>query len=229
MLRLPRPVACALASLGCAAAIGCTGDVETPTYDFGLFPEVAHSGFNPKASFKVMFGTGATDPSWSIADPSIATIAPSPPPKVSGATVSSMSFALVTATKAGETTITMTSGGRTLTARLVIKAYSDEDLAAGKARYEDASTDPARAPCASCHAKEGGVDHSPLKMAGFDDPTIVEVIQKATYPASSTGRSATSAFAPRGPLEFTGHTWNLSEPEKSGILAHLRSLPLGGL
>ncbi|MBX3224095.1 MAG: hypothetical protein KF795_26505 [Labilithrix sp.] len=210
-------------------AVGCTDDVETPIYEFGLFPEVAHTGFNPNATFKVMFGTGASDPKWSIDDPSIATIAPSAPPKVPRATVKSSSFALVTATKAGETTVTMTSGGKTLTARLVVKAYTDDQLAAGKARYDTESTDPVRKSCASCHAKEGGVDHSPLKMAGFDDATVLNVIQEATYPASGTTRSATSAFAPTGPMEFTGHKWNLTEPEKDGILAHLRSLPLGGL
>jgi hypothetical protein len=111
----------------------------------------------------------------------------------------------------------------------MVKAYTDEQLAAGKARYETASSDPSRPPCASCHAKPGGVDHSPLKMAGFDDATILGVIQNATYPPSPTGQSTTSAFAPAGPLSFKGHTWNLTDPEKDGILAHLRSLPLGGL
>ena len=64
-------------------------------------------------------------------------------------------------------------------------------------------------------------------MAGFDDPTILGVIQNATYPASATGGSTTSPYGPKGPLSFTGHKWNLTDPERDGILAHLRSLPLG--
>ena len=89
---------------------------------------------------------------------------------------------------------------------------------------------PNRQPCAACHAKADGVDHSPLKMAGFDDPTILTVIQEATYPASATGGSTTSAFAPKGPLtKYPNHRWNLTDPEKDAILAHLRSLPLGGV
>lgn len=226
-------------SLALAGAItivetgGCSADdVENPTLQVGLFPHVAHTGWNATApgKFRVTFATGAPDPQWSIADPSIATIGPSPAhPTITGTNVKDLKFALVTATKAGETTISMTSRGKTLTAQLVVKPYTDEQLRLGKARYEDASSDPARPPCASCHAKAGGVDHSPLKMAGFDDPTILGVIQDATYPASPSGQSTTSAFAPAGPLKFNGHKWNLTDPEKEGILAHLRSLPLGGI
>lgn len=215
-----------------AACSTLTDDVETPTYDVGLFPKIAHSGFNPKATFKVMFATSAPDPTWSISDPSIATFAPSAPPKIEGTNVNDLRFILVTTTKAGEATITMRSGTTVLTAQLQVKAYTDEQLAAGKARYEAPSADPARAPCASCHQKPGGVDHSPLKMAGFDDETILGVIQKATYPASTTGQSSstTSAFAPKGPLtKFPEHKWNIADNERDGILAHLRSLPLGGV
>jgi hypothetical protein len=212
------------------AGAGCSpDDVETPSYAAGLFPRLAHSGFNKNASFRVMFATSAPDPQWSVGDPTMATITPSAPPTIAGTSVKDLHFALVTATRGGETTVSATSRGATLTARLVIKEYTDEQLNLGKARYTTASPDPTRQPCASCHTKEGGVDHSPLKMAGFDDATIVGVIQNATYPATPTGQSTTSAFSPKGPLKFAGHKWNLSDGEKDGVLAHLRSLPLGGL
>jgi hypothetical protein len=215
--------------LALSSAGGCSPSVETPTYEYGIFPRVAYSGFNAKATYRVMFATSAPDPQWTVADPSLATIVPSPPPTVAGTDVKSLNFALVTTTKPGTSAVRMTSGSTVLTAQLVVKAYTDEQLVLGKARYETASTDPLRPPCASCHAKPGGVDHSPLKMAGFDDATILGVIQNATYPASPTGQSTTSAFVPAGPLTFKGHTWNLTDPEKDGILAHLRSLALGGL
>jgi len=221
-----------LVGLGLVAvfAAGCsTDDVESPTYEVGLFPDVAHSGFNSKGTFKVMFATSATDPQWSISDPSIATLAPSAPPTIPGTSVKDLRFVLVTTLKAGDATITMRSGATVLTSQLKVKAYTDEQFDAGKTRYEAASPDPPRAPCASCHQKPGGVDHSPLKMAGFDDATILGVIQFATYPASPTGQATTSAFAPKGPLKFAEHKWNLSDVEKEGILAHLRSLPLGGV
>jgi hypothetical protein len=234
MLRFLRASVIIILAAGLAA--GCstlTDDVETPTYDVGLFPKVAHSGFNPKATFKVMFATSAPDPQWSISDPSLATFAPSAAPKIEGTNVSDLKFILVTTTKAGDATITMRSGTTVLTAQLQVKAYTDEHLTVGKARYETASPDPARPPCASCHQKPGGVDHSPLKMAGFDDQTILGVIQEATYPASATGSqssSTTSAFAPKGPLtKLPSHKWNISDIEKDGILSHLRSLPLGGV
>lgn len=209
---------------GCSAA-----DVATPTYAAGLFPHVAHSGFNKNASFRVLFATNAPDAQWLLGDPTVATLAPSAPPTVAGTNVKGLYFALVTTTKVGETNVSVTAGGATVTVRLVVKEYTDDQLKVGKARYEAASTDPARPPCASCHTKAGGVDHSPLKMAGFDDATILGVIENATYPVSPTGQATTSGFSPTGPLKFTGHKWNLSDAEKDGILAHLRSLPLGGL
>jgi hypothetical protein len=226
MLRFGTTLALALAA--CVAS--CKPDeVVTPTYESGLFPKVAHSGFNSTASFKVMFATNERNPRWTVADPSIATIAPSQAPVIPGLDTKDLSFALVTTTKAGETNVTATSGGTTLTAHLSVRDYTTEQLAVGKARYETPSDDPARKPCASCHAKEGGVDHSPLKMAGFDDATILGVIQQATYPPTPTGQSTTSLYAPKGPLKFTDHKWNLTDPEKDGILAHLRSLRLTGL
>src|SRR5512144_186136 len=95
-----------------AGAVSCgPADVETPTYASGLFPKVAHTGFNANASFKVMFATNERSPRWTVADPSIATIAPSPAPIIAGLDTKDLSFALVTTTKAGETTVTATSGG----------------------------------------------------------------------------------------------------------------------
>jgi hypothetical protein len=231
-----RSAALVVVLAGAAAVLGgvsCSSDAPSDSassYATGLFPLVAHSGFNEHATFRALFSTSAVNPRWSVADPKMATVAPSGPPANATAAMKSLSYALVTMTSAGETTVTAAAAdGTTVTARLVIVPYSDGDLAVGKARYETPSMDPARQPCASCHAAAAGVDHSPLKMAGFDDPTILGVIQNATYPASTAGQRTTSDYSPRGPLMFTGHKWNLSDPEKTGILAHLRSLPLGGL
>jgi hypothetical protein len=213
------------------AVVGCSigsSDVDETTYTYGLFPQTAHSGFNDKAKFRVVFATSAPDPKWSVEDASIATIERIERPK-NATTALNISFALATMTKSGETTVTVTSGDTKLSSRLVVKAYSDADIAAGKARYEVGGTEPNRVPCASCHQKPDGVDHSPLKMAGFDDDIILGVVQNATYPPSSTGRAVSSDYAPRGPLSFAEHKWNLTDAEKVGVLAHLRSLPLGGL
>ena len=221
----------ALVAVALGLAVACAPDVDsTPVYDYGLFPSVAHSGFNATATFKVMFATSAPDPRWTVDDPSIATIVPSDPPILKNVNTKGLEFALATMTKAGTTTVTMTSGDTVLTSELDVTAYSNDQLAIGKARYEvGTAADATRTPCKNCHQQEGGVDHSPLKMAGFDDPTVLGVIQNATYPDVATGGSTTSAFSPRGPLSFTGHKWNLTEPEKEGILSYLRSLPLGTL
>lgn len=213
-------------------AAGCSiggDDVDGDARSYGLFPAVAHSGHNARGSFRVLFATSAPSPQWSVADASIATIAPAAAPKGTEKGVRDLSYALATMTKAGETTVNVRSGDTTLSSKLVVRAYSDADLDAGKARYETGPPDGDRRPCASCHAKPDGVDHSPLKMAGFDDDVILGVIQNATYPASPSGRSVASDYAPQGPLEFKDHKWNLTDQEKVGVLAHLRSLPLGGL
>lgn len=220
------------AALLAAGALSCTpAPLDNPTFDVAVFPNVAYSGYNPGATFKVMVSTGATSPKWSVDDPSIASIAPSPPPSIPGTDVTGLQFALLTMAKPGETTIRMAAGDQVVLSKLIVKGYTDAELAAGKARYMNASPDAARTPCIQCHAREGGVgvDHSPLKMGGFDSPAILGVIEAATYPASPTGQSITSSFAPKGPLSFSQHRWNLSETEKEGIVAYLRSLPLGGL
>jgi hypothetical protein len=204
-------------------------DVDGDVTAHGLFPAVAHSGHNAQGSFRVLFATSVPNPQWSVADSSIATIAPAAAPRGTEKGVRDLSYALATMVKAGDTTVTVRSGETTLTSKLVVKAYSDADVAAGKARYEAGGPEPDRVACASCHAKPDGVDHSPLKMAGFDDAIILGVIEQATYPPSTTGRAVASDYAPKGPLGFTGHKWNLTGDEKAGVLAHLRSLPLGGL
>jgi hypothetical protein len=214
---------------------GCTDSVGAPVLEYGLFPKVAYSGFNSTATFKVMYATSAPNPTWTIDDPTIATIAPHDPPTIQGVSTKGLRFALVTTLKAGNANVTMTANGQRLTAQLQVKAYSNDDVTIGTKRYEnpDPPNDATRPSCASCHQKPGGVDHSPLKMAGFDDPTILGVIQDGTYPANATGQSTTSDFAPTGPLTNlpagVTHHWNLTDPEKTGILAHLRSLPLGGI
>jgi hypothetical protein len=211
---------------------GCSlgsGDVDGDVTAHGLFPAVAHSGHNPQGSFRVLFATSAPNPQWSVGDASIARVAPAAAPRGTEKGVRDLSYALATMTKAGETTVTVRSGETTLTSKLVVKAYSDADVAAGKARYETGGPEANRVACASCHATADGVDHSPLKMAGFEDAVVLGVIENATYPASTTGRAVASDYAPKGPLELEAHKWNLSDQERVGVLAHLRSLPLGGL
>ena len=223
-----RAVALVVGLFAAACSLG-GDDVDGAVTAPGLFPSIAHSGHNAQGSFRVLFATSAPNPQWSVGDASIATIAPTNAPRGTEKGVRDLSYALATMTKAGETTVTVRSGDTTLTSKLIVKAYSDADIAAGKARYEAGGPEPNRQACASCHAKPDGVDHSPLKMAGFDDAVILGVIQEATYPPSTTGRAVASDYAPKGPLGLTTHKWNLTDQEKVGVLAHLRSLPLGGL
>nr|MBA3819996.1 hypothetical protein [Deltaproteobacteria bacterium] len=79
------------------------------------------------------------------------------------------------------------------------------------ARYH-APTDagPERLACASCHAIEGGADHSPLVAALFTDAELTSVIMTGLFPA--------------GMVLDIEHTWALTESERAGVAPYLRSL-----
>ena len=211
------------------ASGACTSPaIDDTSLAVGMYPRTAYSGYNANATFTVLFSTNAADAHWSLTDPSIATIEPTTPPVVAGVDINSLYYVKLTMKKAGTTKVMLDAQGTTMSADLIVKAYADDQLALGKARYEVGTpADGNRPPCAGCHQKAGGVDHSPLKMAGFDDTTILGVIQNATYSANSSGTSSNGAYSPRGPLSFTGHKWNLTDAEKDAIVCYLRSLPLG--
>ena len=84
-----------------------------------------------------------------------------------------------------------------------------------------------RPACASCHQKPGSVDHSPRKMAGFDDPTILGgVIQNAVYPEKTGAARPRALMRPRAAL-LHGPQVEPPTREERHPHAHLRSLPLG--
>ena len=98
MSRLGLAVLTALA----VVAVACqTDDVEKPTYEFGLFPKTAHTGFSASTQFNVLYATSAPIPDWSIDDPSIAKIVETTPPSIPGVNVKNLLFALVTPLKPG--------------------------------------------------------------------------------------------------------------------------------
>ncbi|MFW7377579.1 MAG: c-type cytochrome [Oligoflexus sp.] len=114
---------------------------------------------------------------------------------------------------AGSTSITLKFGETSSSLTAEIAAYTPEQLAAGAERYNNAVAGDTPSPsCASCHAAENGVDHSPYFMAQFTDAGILSTIE--------TGINSDDDYQTSAPHQMTFS----SEEQKNGIVAYLRSL-----
>lgn len=202
-----------------------------------LFPPAVHSGHDGVHEFRVPVSTdltnhidGAVD--WSIGDGAIASIEGVEPP--SGHPSSRGSWAMITATGSGETSVSGTIGAYTVSSPLLVADYTSEQVQAGETRYHTAGSDD-RAACASCHQQAGGADHTPTEMAFHDDAALLSVVTAGRYPdrcltdegEECTCDTADCSLVP-GYVLSVDHTWNLTEQEADGIVPYLRSLPPSG-
>ncbi len=193
-----------------------TDDLEMKDF---LMPDLINTGFTGGAEvFKVPLFTDLTGTlTWEIADPSIAEITPVQPPadyaeyKKQEPNAPDLQFAMLTTKKAGASTVIVSGGGKTAEAQLTVKTYTSAAYAVGQARYKNAGTD-ARQPCAGCHEKPDGADHSPSWLAFFDDEDVLSAIQTGVYAVD------------KYEVNDGNHKWNLTEEEKGGIMAYLRGL-----
>jgi hypothetical protein len=178
-----------------------------------IFPERIHSGFGGATIFRVPIATTlkGADLAWMVADPAIATIAAAAAPNDSELYDEDLpSWAILTTKKAGTTRVMASAGGKTSTADVIVTAYAPAQMAAGKARYTTAGAAD-RVACASCHEKADGADHSPTRLAAYDDANVVSAITTAKYGDGY-------------PLGLKTHKWALTDAEKTGIMGYLRSL-----
>ena len=143
--------------------------------------------------------------------------------------------AILTTKGAGEVTITGTAGGLKGTAKLTITKYTPEQWEAGKVRYTEGERfvipqiDPCnprppsiskRLACTNCHGVTGSladIEHTPEQTGGYSDEDLVNIFTKATKPEGVEMR-----ILPERVWKFF-HTWEVTETEKAGILAYLRS------
>jgi len=213
-----------LTTLGCgsgpppAAApdAGSGGDDDAlpppPGGEDYVYPDIAHTGFDGTHTFKVPISTNLTGTvTWEVADPSIADVAATAtPPEYEdyGET-----WAMVTSKKAGTTQVTAVSGGKRISAMLIVAAYTPADVTAGETRYNtpENPTGAQRTACISCHGLANGVDHSPVRMSYFADDEILQAITTGEYPDGYV-------------LHGVNHAWNVSAAEAKGIVPYLRSL-----
>ena len=191
---------------------------ETPEgSDVDVFPTRVFSGFDGANTYKVP--VVVNDPSgrvtWSISDPSIATLTPS------GTNDGTL---MITTKRAGEARIKATVGGVSAEVPLRVYAYTQQQYAAGKQRYEN-SADADNPACSTCHG--GGPNHSPSEIGRDPDDDIVTMIVTGIDPESNPSEPARIAdrteFA--GILRGKTHEWKVTETEKKGLVAYIRALP----
>ena len=198
-----------------------------------VFPAVVHTGHDGAHPFRVPVSTDLSnqvegEDTWTTGDPSIATVEPVATP--AGHPAARGVWAMLTAAGAGETTVSATIAGYTVTAEVLVAAYSSDQVAAGDARYHTEGADDRRA-CASCHEAEGGADHTPTEMAYHDDAALLVVVTEGHYPDQCLTDEGEPCSCGSGGCELVpgyvlsvDHSWNLTESEAAGIVPYLRSL-----
>jgi hypothetical protein len=165
-----------------------------------ILPKKIYSGFDGVAVYRApILARGGTDLTWSVADPSLAQLMP----EAGGTQL------MILTLKAGTTRLTVSGNGKSATADLIITQYTPTQRATGEARYGTAQGgDPA---CASCHAGFTGPDHTPTLLEVDSDAQIVNTF-------------LTGIDAEGNPIPTARHAWNVTEPQKLGLVAYMRSL-----
>lgn len=176
-----------------------------------VFPGKVYTGFDGVNTYRapvIVYPPPTGTVTWSVADPTIASFV------MEGAN------ATFTAKKAGDTTITVTVGGKSASAPLKVYAYTKAQYDAGAARYMTAA-DPMNPACVMCHGAGKGPDHTPTEVDADTDEEIQHTFTTGTDPEGRKIKDI-SEFADL--LKGYEHTWKITDTEKVGLVAYLRAL-----
>ena len=149
---------------------------------------------------------------WKVGDDTLAKLTPS----------SDGGELMIEAKKAGDTTITATSGGKTVTAPLKIYAYTAAQYTAGQTRYMKGPDDKNPA-CVNCHGPGKGPDHTPTELDADSDDAVINTFLTGKDPE---GRPVGEDM-PDLLVGYT-HMWKVTESEKSALAAYMRALTPNG-
>lgn len=151
--------------------------------------------------------------------------------------------AMVTVKREGNVLITGALNGDTGTIGLAITKYSEALWRVGEARYTKdtpalVSLDGGiplgpvatvstfgRSPdgaCLTCHSQKAitlRIEDTPMQTSGFSDQELITIITMGKRPDSSLKPEPTSGFW------GTSHSWNVTDEEKQGLVAYLRTKP----
>ena len=169
-----------------------------------ILPNKIYSGYDGVAIYHApIIARGGTGLTWSVADPSLVQLTPDAGDPNGGEL-------MIVTHKAGATTLTVRDGsGHSATAELIITSYTPAQRALGESRYGmDQAGDPA---CASCHAGFTGPDHTPTLLEVFTDAQIINTFLTGIDPHGNA-------------IPTARHNWNVTEPQKLGLVAYMRSL-----
>jgi cytochrome c553 len=207
--------------LGCGSDAG--GDEAGGSSDaLEVFPPKLYSGFDGTNAYKVpVIAHGATGKvTWKVSDESVASLTPSG--------TNSENVTLLTK-KAGSIVLTATAGGKSSTATLTVVAYTAAQHEAGAKRYMT-MPDEMNPPCVTCHGAERGSNrpnHTPTEL---DADTDAEIQKTFTSGVDPEGRRIVDMKEFSDLLTSKGYThmWKVTDEEKIGLMAYLRSLePIG--
>ncbi|HEY0707600.1 MAG TPA: hypothetical protein VGG33_12435 [Polyangia bacterium] len=210
------------AVLGLSAA-GCGGDDAAPPPEGAgfkiIFDKVftAHDGTH---TFKVPVTVpGVKGIKWSISNSAIAEIeAYEDDPSATG------SDAMIIAKAPGTVTVRAHLGNVSDAIETTITGVTPSTWELGRARYQEGpkirnDVPMANAACTNCHgANRSDVEHTPAQIGGYTDQELITIFTQGMKPAGVKNRVV--------PVEQWSpvHRWQMSEEEKLGIVAYLRSL-----
>jgi len=209
-------LACACSSSDSSGDSGGGGpgpDPSDSTPDFQVQPTEVYSGFDGTNTFHMPFAAygAGSDLKSAVADSSVVSIEPT---TFQGDPSDTGKWYMLTAKKAGKTKVTVTSGGKTKDVNVTIVGYDTSRFQAGKTRYTTADGD--QPPCAQCHSKSDGPDHSPYKLAPIADNQVQLII--------------TTGILDGFPIKNVehGHRWTPNDDQLAGLVTYLRALPPRG-
>jgi mono/diheme cytochrome c family protein len=196
-------------------AMGCGSSDDGGSAGTAIHPAQLFSGYDDgTTTFEVpaaLVGTTSKTVKWSVVDGNLATVAPDP---------EDARHAIVTTKAAGKTTLKASVGGQTYSVPLTITQYPPGAQELGNELYQEDRSAPSDGTgeqqdvkglgCIACHGT-GGVNHSPSKIGGYDDASILKTI--------ATGVKPDGGLANNGAHKFT-----LDPTQQQAILARLRSL-----
>ena len=195
----------------CGSDTGSEEDAVVAGGKFEIFPPEIFTGTDGMHTFKAPIITvnSHDDVMWTIADPSIAQL------------MAAGENAMIVATKAGETTVTATHDGKMSTAQLHVVSYTTQQYADGEKRYMT-SLDADNPACKECHAPGKGPDHTATELDADPDSQVQNTFLTGVDPEDRPIKD-NSEFS--NLLKGKSHKWKVTESEKIGLVAYLRSLP----
>jgi mono/diheme cytochrome c family protein len=224
----------------CAAvlAAGCgSGDTATKTEGRASNSLEGFESFHPQGEAKTYYTgfDGTNDyvapiaffadapPAVAFGDPSVAelkgrplTITKAMVADLPEALDGKLQLILVKSKKAGQTSVTATSGKISQQATLKVTGYTAADVTVGQQRYEVGSSS-----CTSCHANLGV--HNPTVLVDLSDETILGLaVEGKSIQKISMQTGAVETLKPNGGV----HKWVVTPQERTGLMAYLRSRSL---